>query len=79
MDMILTAMKMPPNWTDISVPETRLFNSGGNHSAGGTLWSKKKVKVLRIFSGRGCKDNNGAKKVKVFQRMEQQGKLLDCF
>ena len=30
---ICTAMKMPANWTDIRVPETTLFNSGGNHSA----------------------------------------------
>ena len=62
--MILTAMKMPPNWTDIRVPETRLFNSGGNHSAGGARWCKKRVQVLRIFSRGGCKNNDGAKKWK---------------
>ena len=38
--VFFTAMKMPANWTDIRVPETTLFNSGANHSAGRKMQKK---------------------------------------
>ena len=41
--VFFTAMKMPANWTDIRVPETTLFNSGANHSAG------RKTQINNIF------------------------------
>ena len=40
--VFFTAMKMPANWTDIKVPETTLFNSGANHSAGRKMQINKK-------------------------------------
>ena len=59
--VICTAMKMPANWTDIRVPETTLFNSGGNHSAGRkTNLQKKYIEKPTHENPREANDGNAS-------------------